>query len=133
MWGTRILSGLVLLLLAATLAGGCGSEATPPGEVPLAPTGARLDDHRWLGEPVLVGNLTVWPVHTDAPLDVGESPVVSLAPVTSIVPAPPAQLRTPIDPEGPSVMSSVRMVASRRSMFPIDSIRMSPRASRVPS
>ena len=43
-----------------------------PGEVALTPTGPLLDAHRWLGEPVEIGNLTVWPVHTDAPLDVGE-------------------------------------------------------------
>ena len=71
MWGMRNSSCLVLLLTLAVTFAGCGSESTQ-GEIPLAPTGARLDDHRWLGEPVTVANLTVWPVHTDRPLDVGE-------------------------------------------------------------
>jgi hypothetical protein len=32
----------------------------------------RLDEHRYLGEPVTVENVTVWPVFTDSPLDIGE-------------------------------------------------------------
>lgn len=33
---------------------------------------ARLDEHHMLSAPVTVGNLTVWPVLTDRPLDLGE-------------------------------------------------------------
>jgi hypothetical protein len=65
MWRSRTPVLWILPLLALPCLGGCG--APDP-----APTGVRIDDHRWLGEPVIVGNLTVWPVHTDQPLDVGE-------------------------------------------------------------
>ena len=60
---------LVSILSLGLWLGGCGQEGptTPPGaEV------ARLDEHRSLGEPVVAGNLTVWPIYTDAPLDIGE-------------------------------------------------------------
>lgn len=33
---------------------------------------ARLDEHHMLSSPITVGNLTVWPVLTDRPLDLGE-------------------------------------------------------------
>ncbi len=72
MWETRIPILAVLALLTLTFAGGCGGEKSPPGEIPSVPTGARIDDHRWLGESLTIDNLTVWPVHTDRPLDVGD-------------------------------------------------------------
>src|SRR5262249_18323600 len=42
-------------------------HADPPAATPLA-----LDAHRTLTAPVVAGNLTVWPVVTDAPADMGE-------------------------------------------------------------
>lgn len=57
------------------LAAACGSATKEPAATPgAAPAGevARLDDTRYLGAAFDVGNLRVWPVHTDAPLDVGE-------------------------------------------------------------
>ena len=32
----------------------------------------KIDDHRRLGEPIQVENLTVWPVLTDTPVETGE-------------------------------------------------------------
>jgi len=46
-----------------------GGDAVPEAGADRA---VRLDEHRTLGAPLTVGNLRVWPVHTDAPLDVGE-------------------------------------------------------------
>lgn len=60
-WRTGIGAGLAVLVLWM---GGCGGDE--------GPAGVALDEHRWLGEPVVIDNLTVWPVHTDAPLDIGE-------------------------------------------------------------
>jgi len=54
-------------LLGFLLLAGCGSSK-PDGKDLVA----RLDDHHTLSAPVTVGNLTVWPVRTDRPLDVGE-------------------------------------------------------------
>lgn len=53
------------------LAAGCSSqnETTP---TPIHDGSTRLDENHSLGEPVTVENLTVWPVYTDAPLEVGE-------------------------------------------------------------
>jgi len=63
------------LLGAALMVAACGSRATETtsGQDGL-PTNAtaRIDEHHYLGAPFTVENLTVWPVHTDAPLDVGE-------------------------------------------------------------
>ena len=69
------------------LAAACGSatKETPPApDGPAAGEQARLttsgtaeahlalDDHRYLGAAFDVGNLRVWPIHTDAPLEIGE-------------------------------------------------------------
>ncbi len=83
----RLVGGTLLLLSVCVLGmAGCGTEpaAGPAG----ASSGARvmdveqidtanlgpthLDKHRALGEPIHVQNLTVWPVHTDKPIDIGE-------------------------------------------------------------
>ncbi|MHC4550562.1 MAG: ARPP-1 family domain-containing protein [Planctomycetota bacterium] len=57
-----ILAGAITGLLAL---GGCSSRESPRDIV-------RLDEHHTLGEAVTVRNLTVWPVFTDRPLEVGE-------------------------------------------------------------
>ncbi len=54
----------VVSLAGTALLFGCGQEDA-------ALAGVSLDAHRTLGEPLTVGNLTVWPVHTDQPLDIG--------------------------------------------------------------
>ncbi len=46
-----------------------GGDAAPEEGVDRA---VRLDEHRTLGAPLTIGNLRVWPVHSDASLDVGE-------------------------------------------------------------
>lgn len=55
----------------ALLAVGCG-PGTPFGDVSAQPAQAgesqRLDEHRYFGTPVRFQNLTVWPIHTDAPV-----------------------------------------------------------------
>ncbi len=53
------------LLVSTAFLFGCGEDGT-------AVAGVSLDAHRTLGEPVTAGNLTVWPVYTDEPLDIGE-------------------------------------------------------------
>jgi hypothetical protein len=68
-------------VLAALFAVAC-SSGTETGDGRGGPTvvsdatfptaGVRVDDHRRLGAPVVIDALTVWPVHTDAPVDVGE-------------------------------------------------------------
>ena len=63
-------STLVLVLVGALTFAGCSADDA-------APTDARrqlaqLDAHLSLGESVAVGNLTVWPVFSDQPLDIGE-------------------------------------------------------------
>ncbi len=59
---------VALLILVASC--GCencgGKDAAGPEAV------ARLDNHHSLTAPVTVGNLTVWPVTTDRPLDLGD-------------------------------------------------------------
>lgn len=64
-----------VLCAGALLVAACGSGTTETASVPEVPPAgevARLDAHRYLGVPFDVGNLRVWPVHTDAPLDVGD-------------------------------------------------------------
>ena len=62
-------SKIVGIALALTLCVGCAR----PVETEESPSAlARLDEHLTLGAPVVVENLTVWPVMTDEPLDVGE-------------------------------------------------------------
>lgn len=61
----RPLARLVLPLLPLAFLVACGGEPGGPAGAP------RLDATRWLGEPTTSGNLTVWPVHTSAPLDLG--------------------------------------------------------------
>jgi hypothetical protein len=60
---------LVGLVLGVT---GCGDG---PGDGPVAkpPEGAAmLDANRWLGQPLVASNLTVWPVYSSERLDIGE-------------------------------------------------------------
>lgn len=60
------------------LATGCGAERNADQTNQTHQTShtnqdaARLDEHHILGDPVAVENLTVWPVLTDAPLEIGE-------------------------------------------------------------
>jgi hypothetical protein len=49
---------------------GCARKEAAPTDTRLQV--AMLDEHLSLGESVTVGNLTVWPVFTDQPLDIGE-------------------------------------------------------------
>ena len=62
------------VVIAGLLLGACGSGVTTSTERPIVPTDSsvRIDEHHYLGVPFTVENLTVWPVHTDDPLDVGE-------------------------------------------------------------
>jgi hypothetical protein len=60
---------MVAALLVLVAAGcGCRDKVVPKD----ANVVARLDDHHVLAAPVTVGNLTVWPIVTDRPLDLGE-------------------------------------------------------------
>ncbi|MHC4472622.1 MAG: ARPP-1 family domain-containing protein [Planctomycetota bacterium] len=59
-----ILVGVLVVLPGCTRS----EETTKPETHSLT----RLDEHHTLGAPVVVENLTVWPVFTDEPLDVGE-------------------------------------------------------------
>jgi hypothetical protein len=55
------------------LAAGCGGIPSDDSSEALAERSvARLDEHHFLGKPVAVENLTVWPVLTDQPLEIGE-------------------------------------------------------------
>jgi len=54
-------------LLGLLLVAGCGSSSRDDADHV-----ARLDTHHTLVAPLTVGNLTVWPVRTDRPLEVGE-------------------------------------------------------------
>jgi hypothetical protein len=56
--------------LILALAAGCSSDDTAPGDARRQV--AQLDAHLSLGEAVTVGNLKVWPVFTDEPLELGE-------------------------------------------------------------
>ncbi|MHC4136476.1 MAG: ARPP-1 family domain-containing protein [Planctomycetota bacterium] len=56
----NVLAGLMLALAA------CSDPPQVEDDL------VRLDDHHTLGAPVAVSNLTVWPVFTDRPLEVGE-------------------------------------------------------------
>lgn len=60
-----LLIALVLITLALP---GCKGTETDDGPT----TVARIDETHTLGSPIIVDNLTVWPVFTDEPLDVGE-------------------------------------------------------------
>lgn len=66
----RIRSQFSLYALAL-LAAGCGPGTPPFGDVAAQPAQIvetqRLDEHRYFGTPVRFQNLTVWPIHTDAP------------------------------------------------------------------
>lgn len=59
------------LLFLTSCTGGENTGGAVPGVRGGTPT-ARLDDTRFLGEPLTVANLTVWPVFTEKPLDIGE-------------------------------------------------------------
>ncbi|MCK6458973.1 MAG: hypothetical protein L6Q95_03670 [Planctomycetes bacterium] len=63
-------TGVALLFPIALFAAGCGCRGNSDGGG--ADVVARLGDHHMLAAPVTVGNLTVWPVRTDRPLDLGE-------------------------------------------------------------
>jgi hypothetical protein len=60
-------STCIALLFLVAAGCGCDGKGGTPSE-----TVARLDEHHVLTAPVTVGNLTVWPVTTDRPLDLGE-------------------------------------------------------------
>jgi hypothetical protein len=60
---------VALLFLVAA---GCGCEHCGDKGDGASDVVARLDDRHTLAAPVTVGNLTVWPVRTDRPLDLGE-------------------------------------------------------------
>jgi hypothetical protein len=64
----------LLVICAGLLTAACGSRSMErAGSGAGVPADSvRLDDHHFLGTPFTVENLTVWPVHTDQPLDVGE-------------------------------------------------------------
>ncbi len=55
--------------LLVVIAAGCGCDQCGNKSPDVV---ARLDDRHMLAAPVTVGNLTVWPVRTDRPLDLGE-------------------------------------------------------------
>ena len=59
--------------LSAVLIGMLGLLACQAGPYvePGGAAGIRFDDHRILGKPIRVGNLTVWPVHSDNHRDLG--------------------------------------------------------------
>ncbi len=64
---TRSLGALACVLLScALLMSGCGTEPRARDVT------ATLDEHRMLGKPIVADNLTVWPIYTDAPLEIGE-------------------------------------------------------------
>ena len=93
-------SGCVAVL-ALVLVGGCGDDEGP------AATKVMLDEHRYLGAPLTAENLTVWPVYTDQPLDLGEFLTLQeaqekgVAAVRELGPANQAQ-------EGPAQRGAVR-------------------------
>lgn len=60
------------IALVFLVAAGCGCDNCGGKDAGGSGTVARLDDHHMLSAPVTVGNLTVWPVTTDRPLDLGE-------------------------------------------------------------
>jgi len=65
----RSFAPLVVFVLVLSVLGCSGArekESGSPGYV------ARLSEHLTLGDAHVVGNLTVWPVYTDDPIDVGE-------------------------------------------------------------
>lgn len=73
----RLVGGMALMLcLGALVLVGCGTESADPDRIvaeKLPPiVGHQLDAHRSLGEPVHAANLTVWPVFTSKPIDIGE-------------------------------------------------------------
>ncbi len=64
---------LGVLLACAVLSAGCGTEPAAQGTPGvMVESDAMLDGHRHLGAPVHESNLTVWPVYTNKPLDIGE-------------------------------------------------------------
>ena len=64
MFRTPTLLALALLLVVPA--------CQAPAPTPAPGAGVRISDDFTLGEPFAVMNLTVWPVYTDEPLDVGE-------------------------------------------------------------
>lgn len=58
--------------LLVLVVAGCGCDNCGGKDAGGSGTVTRLDDHHMLTAPVTVGNLTVWPVTTDRPLDLGE-------------------------------------------------------------
>ena len=60
----------MLVLAGLVVFAGCARKEAAPTDTRRAV--AMLDAHLSLGEAITVDNLTVWPVFTDAPLDLGE-------------------------------------------------------------
>lgn len=60
MWKRSVLLGLIVAIVSVVLSSRSGTGAV------------RLDERHTLGRAVTVGNLTVWPVFADEPLDLGE-------------------------------------------------------------
>ncbi|MDA1195061.1 MAG: hypothetical protein O2894_07725, partial [Planctomycetota bacterium] len=58
---------LAMVMLVAGALGACGGDEQ--GEVVAT---ARLDAHRTLGAPIHAENLTVWPIYTDKPIELGD-------------------------------------------------------------
>ena len=77
----------------------------------------RLDDRHVLAAAVTVGNLTVWPVRTDRPLDLGEFLTLDeaiskgVAEVREVgAPAEPAQVRATAQQEAVQVLEEAAVV-----------------------
>lgn len=66
----KTISTLVLVCLSVLVVAGCSKRETAPPDTRRQL--AQLDAHLSIGEAVTAGNLTVWPVFTDEPLDLGE-------------------------------------------------------------
>ena len=61
----------VLVLVGLILVAACGSKRAGDTQTGDALSVARLSDTHYLGTPVAVQNLTVWPVFADTPLEIG--------------------------------------------------------------
>ncbi len=61
----------VLALVGLIFVAACGSKSSEDTQTGDALSVARLSDTHYLGAPVAVQNLTVWPVFTDRPLEIG--------------------------------------------------------------
>lgn len=90
---------LLFVIAAGCSCNDCGDK--DPGVV------ARLDEHHRLAAPVVVGNLTVWPVHTDTPVDLGEFLTLEEALAKGT-----AEVREVGAPEGAAQSADATLVAS---------------------